>query len=164
MEIRWRPGGDASLRWLRRRLLETNRVSGESREIHTCSIFWGDFFQSPAGLGDVSATSSSIAATSRRLILAATGETFPRRLRDLLETKETEETLRRRCGDVSATLLDPLYHVTERVLALSRCLHSWSRTSHWRRLGGSTNYFLVSRVTQVAATDQSRQSRQRFRQ
>ena len=40
-----------------RRLLKTSRVSGESREIETCSIFFGDIFQSPAGLGDVSATS-----------------------------------------------------------------------------------------------------------
>ena len=53
-----------------------------------------DFFQSPAGLGDVSATSPSVAATSQRLILSATGEMSQQRLRDLLETKETEETLR----------------------------------------------------------------------
>ena len=45
-------------------------------------------------------------ATSRRLILSATGETSPRRLRDLMETKETAgdvaATVRRRRGDVAA--------------------------------------------------------------
>ena len=60
-----------------RRLLETGRrVSGESRKFKHVRFF-GDFFQSPAGLGDVSATSPSVAATSRILILSATGETSP---------------------------------------------------------------------------------------
>ena len=40
ISLAWRLGGDSSLRWLRRRLLETSRVSWESREIQTCSIFF----------------------------------------------------------------------------------------------------------------------------
>ena len=60
---------------------ETSRVSGESREIETCSIFFLEIFSS----------------------LQQVSETSPRRLRDLLETKETEETLRRRLQQVSET-------------------------------------------------------------
>ena len=40
----WRLGGDSSLRWLPQRLLETSPVSGESREIHTCSNFFLETF------------------------------------------------------------------------------------------------------------------------
>ena len=64
-----------------RRLLETSRVSGESRELETCSIFFWETFSSlqqvsetsprPAGnQGDVAATSSvglgDVAETSPR--------------------------------------------------------------------------------------------------
>ena len=89
-----------------RRLLETSRVSGESREIQTCSIC-GDFFQSPAGLGDVSATSPSVAATSRRLILSAsaTGETSPRPAEDQGDWGDVAATftatMRRRLRDAA---------------------------------------------------------------
>ena len=54
----WRLGGD--LVASPQRLLETGRVSGEWREIQTSSIlffFFFYFFQSPACLGDISATS-----------------------------------------------------------------------------------------------------------
>ena len=84
-----------------RRLLETSRVSRESREIQTC--FFETFWRSPAGLGDVSATSPSVAATSQRLILSRLG----RRLHDVSETcwrpRRRCGDCRRRCGDVLAT-------------------------------------------------------------
>ena len=107
--------------------------------------FFGDFFQSPAGRGDVSATSPLVAetnftrdwgdvpATSPRPLrdLLETEETSPRPLRDLLETEETsprplrdlletEETLRRLLRDTAWRCLTHFSdHVTERVLASS---------------------------------------------
>ena len=69
ISLAWRLGGDLVATRVSatspRSLLETSRVSGESREIQTCSIFWRLFFQSPAGLGDVSATSPSVAPRRR---------------------------------------------------------------------------------------------------
>ena len=62
---------------------------------------------------DVSAKSPLVAATSRRLILSATGETSPRRLRDLLETKDLEETLRRRLRDTAWPTLETAGDVAE---------------------------------------------------
>ena len=77
-------------------------------------------------------------------------------LRDLLESKETGETLRRRLRDTAWCCLTHFRdHVTERMLA-SRNLHSWSRKSPWHRIGESASNFLVSRVARVAAADQSR--------
>ena len=75
---------------------ETSRVSGESREIQTCSIK----ILKNSSLQQVSETSPSVAATSRRLILSATGETSTRRLCDVSETCWRPRRLRRRCGDV----------------------------------------------------------------
>ena len=113
-------------RW--RRLRETSRVSGESREIQTCSNFLGDFFQSPAGLGDVSATSprpaGDVTVTSPQFPWSPAGygdvtETSPIPAGDWKKSPKNrtcfnfprlpgdpaslQETSRRRRGDVSAT-------------------------------------------------------------
>ena len=94
-------------------------------------FFWGgDFFQSPAGLGEVSAMSPSVATTSRRLILSATGETSPRPAGDQGDWGDIAATSPRRC---LAHFRD---HVTERVLA-SRRLHSWSKQGVVYLLGPS---------------------------
>ena len=108
-----------------RRLLETSWVSGKSREIQTCSIFFETF-----------SSLQQVSETSRRLILSATGETSPRRLRDLLETKETvgdvvetSPQLRRRSwrrrGDIPATSGRIDCHL------VWRCLRDVSETSPW---------------------------------
>ena len=60
LETRWRLGGDSSLRWLRRSFRDVSwrlTTSPWRRGKSNMFDFGGDFFQSPAGLGDVSATS-----------------------------------------------------------------------------------------------------------
>ena len=91
--------------------------------------FYGDFFQSPAGRGDVSATSPLVAETN---FTRYWGD-VPRRLRDVSETcwrlrrrlRDVSETcwrLRRRCSDFSATLLDAVWP-TLVITWLSVCWH-----------------------------------------
>ena len=96
--------------------------------------FWR-LFQSPAGLGDVSATSPSVAATSRRLILSVTSPRRPRnfranhgchlvwrRLQDvslvraqaIFWSPESPRLISR--GDVSASEIGPLHSSYEMAL------------------------------------------------
>ena len=142
LETSWRLVGDSP-----RRLLETSRVSGESRKNQTCSIFFcWDFFQSPAGRGDISATSPLVAETNFTRDWGDVPATSPQPLRDLLET---EETLRRLLRDTAWRCLTHFSdHVTERVLASSNdrssCRSRYiDREQSRRRLrfGESASYF-----------------------
>ena len=99
METSWRPVGDSSLRGSRRRRRDVSWRFGGSRgsrgEIKHVRFFlryFGDFFKSPVGLGDVAATSQRLNMFSRR-------KTSPRPARDQM----IEKKLRRRLRDVSAT-------------------------------------------------------------
>ena len=130
LETRWRLESPLVAETSPRRLLETSRVSGESREIQTCSIFLKTSFSlqqvsetSPRPAGDVAATSPRPAGD-----VAATSPWFPAGLGDVAETSprqtcwrlekvsqkieqvsisrdspETRLVSRRRRGDVSAT-------------------------------------------------------------
>ena len=136
-----RPGGDSSLRNVSWRLAGSpgSREKFKHVRFFIFYFFW-DFFQSPAGLGDVSATSPSVAATSRRLILSATAASD--QSRQLGRLGRPKNGLRSHQGDVATTDDQP-----------------------WRRLlGESASHFSVSWVAQVAATDQLRQSRRHLRQ
>ena len=137
---RWRPAGDSSLRWLRRRLRDVSWSLAWSRGVVGCSNMF-DFFlatfwslvssRSRRRLRDVS-ISRSVAATSRRLILSVTS---PRRLRDRCwrprRLPETSPQLRRRLRDVAETCES----------WLSPCLE----TSPRRLIGESASHLLVSR-------------------
>ena len=81
-----------------------------------------DFLETFSSLQQVSETSPRRLHQLRRRILSATGETSPPRLQDLLETKENEETLQRRCGDDAAT-------------SPRRCLTHFSGPRDWARAG-----------------------------
>ena len=113
MATRWRLESPLVAETSPRRLLETSRVSGESREIQTCSIFWR-LFQSPAGLGDVSATYRARAMfwspESPRLIsLGSRGDASLVRAQAIFWSPESRELpqLNSR-GDVSASEIGPL--------------------------------------------------------
>ena len=115
LETRWRLGGDSSLRWMRRRLLETSRVSGESREIQTCSIFLETFSvssRSRRGLRDVRAQAMFWAPESPRLIsLGSRGDVSLVRAQAIFWSPESPELpqliSRGSHGDVSASEIGP---------------------------------------------------------
>ena len=101
LKTRWRLVGDSSLRWLRRRLLETSRVSGESPEIQTCRNVSSVSLVSSRSRrrrGDVSDTCWRLENVSPKNIEHVSIS------RDSPETPQ--ETSRRRRGDVSATSED----------------------------------------------------------
>ena len=128
-----------------RRLLDTSWVSGESREVQTCSFFFGYFSQSPASLGDVSVSCGAVAETNFVRDWGDVSTMSPRPA----ETKETEETLRRRLRDAAWPTLETAGDVaaTEKTSQrrpryfqanwLSPCLE----TSPRRRLGESASHF-----------------------
>ena len=92
LETRWRPGGDSSLRWLRRRLRDVAGLRG---------VAWGnsnmfDFLETFSSLQQISETSPRRLHQLRRLILSVTGETSPRQVSG---TCWRPRRLRRRCGD-----------------------------------------------------------------
>ena len=115
-------------RW---RLEETSRVSGESWEIQTCSIFcccW-DLFQSPAGLRDVS-------------------ETCWRRRRNVSSVSLVSSRSQRHREDVSDTCWR-LENVSKKIehVSISRDSQETSqrRLRNQRRLESPTSHHLISR-------------------
>ena len=132
ISLAWRLGGDSSLRWLRRRLppppppphprrlLETSRVSGESREIQTCSIFFFFFFFFWGGGETFSVSSRSrrrlrdVRAQSHVLVsrVAATSPWWERKPFFLSpESPELPQLISRGSrGDVSASEIGPYVH------------------------------------------------------
>ena len=121
LETRWRPGGDLSFRWLRRCLREVSwRLAGSpgSRGKFKHVRFFGDFFQSPAGLGDVSISCGDVAETN-----------FVR------DWGDVSTRLRIRCGDCRRRHGDIPWLPGELVV-----------TSLRHRPGESGSHFLVSRV------------------
>ena len=124
-------------------------ASRSRRRLRDVSISCGEVAETNF-VRDYSATSLSVAARSRRLILSATKERSPRRLRDLSETCWRPRRLRRRCGDCRRRRGDVPATSGKLVATLSGDV---SETSPWRRLGESASHFLVSRVARVAATE-----------
>ena len=96
-----------------RRLLETSRVSGESREIQTCSIFWETFSVSSRSrrrLRDVKAQAMFWSPESPRLIsLGSRGDVSLVRAQAIFwspESPELPQLISR--GDVSVSEIGPL--------------------------------------------------------
>ena len=114
LETRWRLESPLVAETSQRRLLETSRVSGESREIQTCLIFFfGDFFS----LQQVSETSPRRESASHVLVsrVAATDQCQQSQRRLLgesashfwsPESPELPQLISR--GDVSASEIGPL--------------------------------------------------------
>ena len=138
LETRWRVGGDSSLHWLQRRLRDVSwRLAGSLGSRGKCKhVRFGGGGGTFSSLQQVSETSPSVAATSQRLILSATGETSPRPAGDQEDWGDVAATSPRLPGELVVTLTRDVSKT------------SWRRLG--RRLGESTSHFLVSRV---AATD-----------
>ena len=126
LETSWRLVGDSSLRWLRRHLRDVAATSPGDKpglrgvaEKSNMFDFFLDFFQSPAGHGDVSATSPLVAETNftprlRRRPRDVTA-TSPRPAGDWGDVSATSPSPAGDWGDVAATsprhcltLFDPL--------------------------------------------------------